>query len=179
MFFSECRCNLRRVGASVVLLKPAIAVREPPFKGRHGILTERFNMRDAGDRAFQRHQWPQSLSREASPVHTAGTVLHGRHKTGGRPLVLCFPPHPAATVLLELGEGGLVTPQHLRPVSCRPACMLQTPCKACRFVCLADERLLSCKAIPKSHGTKHTANSANGDAPLCCLSPECLHPSST
>src|SRR6185295_2581295 len=142
------------------------------------MLAERLNMRDSGDRAFQWHQWLHTLSREASPAHATGTVLHGSHETGGRLLVHWFPPHPAAAVLLELGKGGLVTPQHLCPVPCRPVCMIQTPFQACRFVCLADERLPSCKAVPESHRTKHTANGTDGDAPLCRLSPEGLHPTS-
>ena len=80
-------------------------------------------MRDACNRAMQWHKWPDSLPREAAPMHAAGAMLYGGGDAGRGPLVLGLSPHLTAAALLEEGEGGLVTPQHLRPVFLGPACM--------------------------------------------------------
>src|SRR5262245_33047471 len=104
-------------------------------------------MTGPSNQARQGHKWPHSLSREAAPVHKTTAVFNSHRDTGGGQFVLRLPPHPAAVALLELGEGGLVTPEHLRPVLLRPAFMVQTPCKPRRLVPRADEWLPSCDTI--------------------------------
>jgi len=84
-------------------------------------------------------------------MHTAGAMLYSGGDAGGGPLVLGLPPHPTAAAVLEEGEGGLVAPQHLRPVLLGPACMVATPCKTCRLVCCTDKRLLSREAVSQPH----------------------------
>ena len=83
-------------------------------------------------------------------MHVAEAVLYRRRNTTGSPLILWLLPYPAAPVLGELGEGGLVTPQHLRPVLLRPAFVVPTPRKASHFVCWTDMRLPFSTAIPKT-----------------------------
>ena len=62
------------------------------------------------------YKWSRFLPREAAPVHTARAMLYSGGDAGGGSLVLGLPPHPTAAAALEESEGGLVAPQHLRPV---------------------------------------------------------------